>query len=123
MARTEEEQKGISLLGNQHVAYPSDYSADILETFINKHPDNDYFVKFNCPEFTSLCPITGQPDFATITISYVPDERLVEIVSLPDHPWFIGVQFHPEFKSRPNRPHPLFRGFVTAAAARMNSKK
>ena len=54
MARTEEEQKGISLLGNQHVAYPSDYSADILETFINKHPDNDYFVKFNCPEFTSL---------------------------------------------------------------------
>ena len=60
MARTEEEQKGISLLGNQHVAYPSDYSADILETFINKHPDNDYFVKFNCPEFTSLCPITGQ---------------------------------------------------------------
>ena len=55
MARTEEEQKGISLLGNQHVAYPSDYSADILETFINKHPDNDYFVKFNCPEFTSLC--------------------------------------------------------------------
>ena len=73
MARTEEEQKGISLLGNQHVAYPSDYSADILETFINKHPDNDYFVKFNCPEFTSLCPITGQPDFATIYISYVPD--------------------------------------------------
>ena len=77
MARTEEEQKGISLLGNQHVAYPSDYSADILETFINKHPDNDYFVKFNCPEFTSLCPITGQPDFATIYISYVPDVRMV----------------------------------------------
>ena len=82
MARTEEEQKGISLLGNQHVAYPSDYSADILETFINKHPDNDYFVKFNCPEFTSLCPITGQPDFATIYISYVPDVRMVESKSL-----------------------------------------
>ena len=82
MARTEEEQKGISLLGNQHVAYPSDYSADILETFINKHPDNDYFVKFNCPEFTSLCPITGQPDFAAITISYVPDIRMVESKSL-----------------------------------------
>ena len=43
-----------------------------LETFPNKHPDNDYFVKFNCPEFTSLCPMTGQPDFATIYISYVP---------------------------------------------------
>ena len=82
MARTEEEQKGISLLGNQHVAYPADYSADILETFINKHPDNDYFVKFNCPEFTSLCPITGQPDFATIYISYVPDVKMVESKSL-----------------------------------------
>ena len=52
-----------------------------------------------------------------------PDDRLVEIVELKDHPWFVGCQFHPEFKSRPNRPHPLFRGFVTAAAARMNSKK
>ena len=62
MARTEKETEGLSLLGNQGVKYPSDYSADILETFVNKHPDNDYFVKFNCPEFTSLCPITGQPD-------------------------------------------------------------
>lgn len=44
-----------------------------------------------------------------------PDERLVEIVEIPDHPWFVGVQFHPEFKSRPNRPHPLFIGFVSAA--------
>ena len=82
MSRTEDEKNGISLLGNQHVAYPSDYSADILETFVNKHPDNDYFVKFNCPEFTSLCPITGQPDFATIYISYVPDVRMVESKSL-----------------------------------------
>lgn len=49
---------------------------------MNKHPDNDYFVKFNCPEFTSLCPITGQPDFATITISYVPGEKMVESKSL-----------------------------------------
>ena len=44
-----------------------------------------------------------------------PDERLVEIVELPDHPWFIGVQFHPEFKSRPNRPHPLFADFIRAS--------
>ncbi len=44
-----------------------------------------------------------------------PDEKLVEIVELKDHPWFVGVQFHPEFKSRPNRPHPLFRDFVGAA--------
>jgi 7-cyano-7-deazaguanine reductase len=46
-----------------------------LESFTNKHPGNDYFVKFNCPEFTSLCPLTGQPDFATIYIAYVPDEK------------------------------------------------
>ena len=41
-----------------------------------------------------------------------PDEKLVEIIELEDHPWFVGVQFHPEFKSRPNRPHPLFVDFV-----------
>jgi CTP synthase len=46
-----------------------------------------------------------------------PDERLVEIVEIPDHPWFVGVQFHPEFKSRPNRPHPLFVSFIEAALA------
>ena len=46
-----------------------------------------------------------------------PNGRLVEIVELPEHPWFVGCQFHPEFKSRPNRPHPLFRGFVGAALA------
>ncbi|WP_113803024.1 CTP synthase [Garciella nitratireducens] len=44
-----------------------------------------------------------------------PDDRLVEIIELPDHPWFIGCQFHPEFKSRPNRPHPLFKNFIKAA--------
>jgi CTP synthase len=44
-----------------------------------------------------------------------PDERLVEIIELHDHPWFVGVQFHPEFKSRPNRVHPLFNDFVAAA--------
>ena len=44
-----------------------------------------------------------------------PDGRLVEIVENPNHPWFVGVQFHPEFKSRPDRPHPLFKGFVAAA--------
>ncbi|SMC29071.1 CTP synthase [Clostridium acidisoli DSM 12555] len=44
-----------------------------------------------------------------------PDDRLVEIVEVKDHPWFVGVQFHPEFKSRPNRPHPLFREFIKAA--------
>lgn len=82
MARNENEIKGITLLGNNRVDYKSEYSPDILETFTNKHRDNDYFVKFNCPEFTSLCPITGQPDFATLYISYIPDERMVESKSL-----------------------------------------
>ncbi|MCD7786371.1 MAG: gamma-glutamyl-gamma-aminobutyrate hydrolase family protein, partial [Oscillospiraceae bacterium] len=47
-----------------------------------------------------------------------PDGNLVETVELPDHPFFVGVQFHPEFKSRPNKPHPLFRGFVEASMRR-----
>lgn len=80
--RTAEEKQGITLLGNQKTKYPDDYAPQMLETFINKHQDNDYFVKFNCPEFTSLCPITGQPDFATIYISYIPDLRMVESKSL-----------------------------------------
>lgn len=62
--------------------YNFDYQPEILEVFDNKHPENDYWVKFNCPEFTSLCPITGQPDFATIYLSYIPDEKLVESKSL-----------------------------------------
>ena len=80
--RTKEETNGVTLLGNQHTQYPNDYDPKVLETFVNKHPDHDYFVKFNCPEFTSLCPITGQPDFATLYISYVPDEIMVESKSL-----------------------------------------
>ena len=59
------EDEGLKQLGNK-TKYSMDYAPGVLETFENKHPDNDYFVKFNCPEFTSLCPITGQPDFATI---------------------------------------------------------
>ena len=65
-----------------HTEYPTNYDPNVLETFENRHPDNDYWVKFNCPEFTSLCPITGQPDFASIYISYVPDKKMVESKSL-----------------------------------------
>lgn len=76
------QRENLTLLGNQNVGYPDDYAPQVLETFDNKHPDHDYFVKFNCPEFTSLCPITGQPDFATLTISYVPGQKMVESKSL-----------------------------------------
>lgn len=62
--------------------YRMDYAPEVLETFVNKHQDNDYWVRFNCPEFTSLCPITGQPDFAEIRISYIPDVKMVESKSL-----------------------------------------
>lgn len=80
--RNKEELETVTMLGNQKVKYPDDYAPELLEWFPNKHPDNDYFVKFNCPEFTSLCPITGQPDFATIYISYIPDKKMVESKSL-----------------------------------------
>ena len=78
MNRTDDNLKQ---LGGKTV-YRDDYAPEVLETFINKHPDNDYWVQFNCPEFTSLCPITGQPDFAEIRIMYLPDQRMVESKSL-----------------------------------------
>jgi 7-cyano-7-deazaguanine reductase len=77
----EDLKKDLTLLGSD-TKYVFEYNPDLLETFENRHPDIDYFVKFNCPEFTSLCPITNQPDFATIYISYVPDKKLVESKSL-----------------------------------------
>lgn len=74
--------KNLTLLGNQNVKYSVDYDPEVLEVFPNKYPERDYFVKFNCPEFTTLCPITNQPDFATIYISYIPGEKMVESKSL-----------------------------------------
>lgn len=80
--RDKSDLKEITLLGNQGTRYDFSYNTDILESFDNKHSGNDYFIKFNCPEFTSLCPITGQPDFATIYISYIPSIKMVESKSL-----------------------------------------
>lgn len=54
----------------------------VLESVPNPHPDRDYLIRFTCPEFTALCPITGQPDFAHLVIDYLPGERLVESKSL-----------------------------------------
>ena len=75
------EQDHLQLLGRK-TEYPTDYAPEVLETFVNRHQDNDYWVQFNWPEFTSLCPITGQPDFAEIKIAYIPDVRMVESKSL-----------------------------------------
>ena len=77
----ERKQEELQALGKK-VEYRQDYAPDVLETFLNQHPDNDYWVRFNCPEFTTLCPITGQPDFAEIRISYIPGQRMVESKSL-----------------------------------------
>ena len=74
--------KSLTLLGNQGVKYCDDYTPGVLETFDNKHPDREYIVTFDCPEFTTLCPKTGQPDFGHIFISYIPRERMVESKSL-----------------------------------------
>lgn len=77
----ERKDEGLKALGKV-TDYKTDYDPSVLETFINKHPENDYWVRFNCPEFTSLCPITGQPDFAEIRIEYIPDIKMVESKSL-----------------------------------------
>ena len=81
MSRVKTDEK-LTKLGSNGTKYPQDYAPEMLETFVNKHQENDYWVKFNCPEFTTLCPITGQPDFATLYISYVPDVKMVESKSL-----------------------------------------
>lgn len=80
--RTDKELEGVTHLGNQATKYPTDYDPGLLETFENKHIDNEYVVTLDCPEFTTLCPKTGQPDFGHIMISYIPGKRMVESKSL-----------------------------------------
>ena len=72
----------LQALGHQSNYEFSDYRPDLLESFENAHPENDYWVELLCPEFTTLCPVTGQPDFAEIVIRYLPDQRMVESKSL-----------------------------------------
>ena len=78
---TSRKEEGLRALG-ETTNYVTNYDPKVLETFENKHLDNDYWVQFNCPEFTTVCPITGQPDFAEIIIMYIPDKRMVESKSL-----------------------------------------
>lgn len=80
--RTKKELEGVTLLGSAGTKYSDNYAPQMLETFVNKHPENRYVVRFDCPEFTTLCPMTGQPDFGHIYISYIPRERMVESKSL-----------------------------------------
>jgi 7-cyano-7-deazaguanine reductase len=73
---------GLSLLGRQSDGIPPSVSPDVLETFDNRYPHRDYVIRFDVEDFTSLCPVTGQPDFASIEIEYVADRRCIETKSL-----------------------------------------
>jgi 7-cyano-7-deazaguanine reductase len=72
----------LTLLGKGATDYPDSPDKAVLEAFANEHPDRDYWITFDCPEFTALCPITGQPDFGHITIRYIPDKQCLESKSL-----------------------------------------
>ena len=72
---------GLKALGRR-VEVPAAYDPSVLEAFGNRYPGRDYWVTFTAPEFTTLCPKTGQPDFATITVRYIPAKLLVESKSL-----------------------------------------
>jgi 7-cyano-7-deazaguanine reductase len=72
----------LKLLGKAARRYPSAPSAATLETFDNRYPARDYWIQFDSPEFTSMCPVTGQPDFAAIRIDYVPGKLCIETKSL-----------------------------------------
>ena len=76
--RDEEELKGANSLGSGSTNYVYTYDPTLLETFVNKHQDNDYVITFDCTEGTSLCPKTHQPDFFKAVISYIPRERCLE---------------------------------------------
>jgi 7-cyano-7-deazaguanine reductase len=73
---------GLTLLKKGERNYPAKPDASVFETFKNSNPQRDYWITFETDEFTSLCPITGQPDFARITIEYIPDQVCVESKSL-----------------------------------------
>jgi 7-cyano-7-deazaguanine reductase len=77
-----DDANGLTLLGKSGTVYPQRVDASILETFPNAHAGREYTVTFETAEFTSLCPITGQPDFGTIRVRYVPGKACIESKSL-----------------------------------------
>ncbi len=79
MKKTHEDLK---LLGAGGAEYPESPDKAEIETFPNRNTDRDYRVSFDCPEFTCLCPKTGQPDFGRLKISYIPDKKCIESKSL-----------------------------------------
>jgi len=75
-------KRGLTLLGQAAGEFPQQPSAEILETFANAYARRDYWIRFTSADFTSLCPVTGQPDFAELAIEYVPDKLCIETKSL-----------------------------------------
>ena len=78
---TKSKKRGLSLLGRSVSAIPAAPSTATLETFENAYARRDYWIRFESHDFTSLCPVTGQPDFAAITVDYVPDKLCIETKS------------------------------------------
>ena len=85
---------GLKALGKT-VRVAMEYDPSTLDAFANRHPDRDYWVTFTAPEFTTLCPKTGQPDFATLTVRYIPAKKLVESKSLKLY--LFGFRNHGDF--------------------------
>ena len=94
MKKTSNKHSGLTLLRRSLHAYPDSPDKARLEAFENAYPKRDYWVHFDCPEFTCLCPMTGQPDFATLRISYLPDRLCVELKSLKLYLWSFRDEGH-----------------------------
>ena len=80
--KSRERFRNLTLLSASERNYPSSPAEAHLEAFDNVYADRDYIIEFDCPEYTSLCPVTGQPDFGHIIVRYVPDKKCIESKSL-----------------------------------------
>ena len=92
----------LTLLRQGQTSYPDSPDKAKLETFKNTYASRDYWIHFDCPEFTSLCPVTHQPDFGSITIDYIPDKRCLESKSLKIYLFSFrtNMTFHEEVVNR-----------------------
>lgn len=99
---TKKKHSGLTLLKRNENKYPNSPNKTKLETFKNSHPERDYWIEFDCPEFTSICPITAQPDFGYITIQYIPHKLCLESKSLKLYLFSFRNQgaFHEEVVNR-----------------------
>ena len=95
MQKDQERFAELTLLKASERHYPASPEEAKLESFRNRYADRDYIVEFDCPEYTSLCPVTGQPDYGHLTIRYIPDKRCIESKSLKLY--LYAFRNHPTF--------------------------